>query len=81
MPRRWLIGTLAIFISEKEGLIPSDQYNGMEYKTVAEANALKAILATAKKSGLYLTSVAHDDGCPQLSGGFCNCKPDVTVGE
>ncbi|MGA8213091.1 MAG: hypothetical protein WB799_05830 [Candidatus Sulfotelmatobacter sp.] len=74
-----LIGLLAIFILEKLKMIPSDEHNGMQYTTLSEVNAYKSILAGGLKPGVSILSYAHEDDCPKLSGGACNCKPDVQV--
>lgn len=29
----------------------------------------------AEPGGVYSVTVAHDDDCPRLSGGDCNCEP------
>lgn len=46
-----------------------------EVATITLADALRREYGP----GLYPVIVAHDDGCPTLSGGRCNCEYDLVV--
>jgi hypothetical protein len=76
-------GLMVIYVMEKEGLLVSDQYNGMEYHTMGEVNQLKAVLAQmqnpATRAGVTILDYSHEDTCPKLKGGACNCKADMRV--
>ena len=34
-----------------------------------------------KAGGFYMISVEHDDNCPKLNEGICNCSPSITTKE
>jgi hypothetical protein len=76
-----LLGLLSIFILEKLKLIPSDDFNGMQYVTQREVDAFRKILDGGLRPGVSIISYAHDAGCPKLAGRICNCKADVTLNE
>ena len=40
-------------------------------------DVLKAGAKVAGQPGAFYIEVQHDDWCPKLKGGSCNCNPDV----
>jgi len=36
--------------------------------------------ARAGEPCILIVNVQHDDDCPQLRGGLCQCSPDTSVG-
>jgi len=52
-----------------------------EYLDQPYVTRLRALYnACSPKPGeIYMADVRHDPGCPALSGGMCNCDPDVSL--
>ena len=42
-------------------------------------NELLALAAMLPKGGVFHAVVQHNNGCPALTGGECNCSPDVAT--
>lgn len=46
-------------------------------------NYLKIILKLQAQGrfnpGLHAAEIAHDDWCKALTGGICNCNPDIKI--
>jgi hypothetical protein len=74
-----LFGFGSIYILEKQGLIPSDMFNGMQYRTMAEVEAFQSMLQDGLKTGAHIIRYGHDDDCPALDHGSCNCIAEVNV--
>jgi len=36
--------------------------------------------ARASGTGVLIVNVQHDDDCPQLRGGLCQCSPETSMG-
>jgi hypothetical protein len=76
-----LQGVRAVYVLEKEHLLPDDRFNGFEYRTMAEVNAFKQVLESLNqgKKGVFLFNYKHDNDCPKLRGGECSCQAEVAV--
>lgn len=45
-------------------------------------NYFQEVMKLAKevpKGGLKIVTVAHDDWCAIYKGGYCNCKPEISM--